>query len=72
MGIGGLALPNGQYLPTALPQLSQIDFVPLHIALELSVPEFRVLLGPGAPEFAGVSMPKATVNKYNFLVAWEY
>jgi hypothetical protein len=72
MEIFGLTLPNGQYLPPQFPQFSQTGSVALHIPLELLIPECRILLWSGSSEFAGVPVPKTTMNENYLLVSREY
>jgi hypothetical protein len=63
-------LPYRKYVPTARFQILDDSFVALPIRSDLGYPVFLTRFW-GPPIFAAVPVPKAAVNKYDFLSTYK-
>jgi hypothetical protein len=61
-----LALPDRQCAPAHPAQRALVQFVTLHVSLELSLPKFRAALWQIRNSAPLVCMPKATMNEDSF------
>ena len=57
--------------PTETPQRTPIEFVTLHVALELRLPKFRAALWQVGNLAPLMGMPKAAMDEEGFLPGWE-
>jgi hypothetical protein len=67
-----LAFPNDQGLPTECPQREHVGPIPCPVCLKFGLPKIEPSLGHASQFAALVAVPKATVNKDDFVAARKH